>query len=447
MELLMYQSLQAFENFYSRELNSQFCRSFRKADYNTGLKLRIDDFAQFYADTWINLLPEIPALKPGELRPLIWSPDTYRGADVRRVLTLDHGSSPIDTTDPAEVSEAVKHHLLYCHQLAIYDPFLDVLEPFGVFRKARRTDLLPAGAGYGTDSSQWWSGRVDDELRISMVRSLGWWLEALMPLRELIKDGTLQVLPRMPVYSSLFLDESERAILRSCLKQESHDTGQRSTDIWSSDGYDPQSLAHNLATLFAKVEHLENKVTPYIPTYDHWILLRYLLTRTALEQRNVRPNLSESRVLLDLLKLRVPTFERLSVDDVATVRDTDAFRQFRADLRSALLEVRSIDASDPQALANAREWMSDSMTKATQSIVSRPSLPRRIARLAIPAGLAFGIGSIPDFATGNPLALAAAAGASVTSVAVNLILARTNRPDRALLQHYALMTEMMPHAS
>jgi hypothetical protein len=222
--------------------------------------------------------------------------------------------------------DALKHHLLYCHKVAVDDPFVHM-------------EMMFHPSYFGRWSIPSERIRLEEEVRRYLVSSL----TLLLTLRPLIDSGVLNFIDP---YDYWHTDEAASELLIAvgdCMD-------------WSSlpgvvlnrmGPVKPRTAAIDLASTIIASDYHRTNFAMYVPYESYRPILNALVGAgvPGISADRVTGE-NESVVLGDLLNLAIPGLGDLTPSDIASIRrDDELFEAWRSDLRSAVVSAKTYLAS------------------------------------------------------------------------------------------------------
>jgi len=338
--------LDVLENFYRDDINSIAAR-YAKAvaedpDGARAKDLRDHELLDIYSETWANPLYErektgdflLPSLKEGELRlPISPSPREIASAAYVPLGAKLWTYSARNQWSPDVLLPSIKRTLLYAHSVVIDCQIAE--RPFGNKSMASTSD----------------------------------WLQILAQLAPLIRKGIVFVVP-LPNATSLPLWQRQSQVGVSFGSPKDHNT--RAMDAW----FDllPELVDCWVSFQAGQFELLNGRCGLSVPPMGHWNLEERLLTRINESFREIAATQrrDETLVLNEIGSLSLPGLSDLKISEIATIREADAFTEFRVALRSAL--AGSVKADGQVDQANFKEEMTTEIRKLERS-VKEQSIP------------------------------------------------------------------------
>jgi hypothetical protein len=334
---------------------------------------------------------EVAAKASGQLRPYV-PLERHNKAEVAHGLYL----RPSDFKRPDRVEhglDALKHHLLYCHSLAIDDPLPWLLDAFTL---GERFSAYKTEARAPVVNCLRFLHQIEPLLRARVVVLVENPIESLPTVHGVLRD-------REPLIGTAdFSDISEE--MRERL--ETHGELARMVYVEHAD----VELARGLEAV--------NKHTDRLDLYLPYLYYQQILRAVAEEERYGIPEWpreAELRVLGRLLSVRVPRLARLEPADIVSIRQSEAgFERWRNSLERGL---RHVSALDPESIGrNAEELrlLRQELLEECQALESDIEASRFLSHAKRGAkefaiGAVVALGLIP---LAGPVALAGAAGTS-----------------------------------
>jgi hypothetical protein len=351
-----------------------------------------------------------PVLKPGELRPYVPYMTGVPGASLSiRSLPSDEYQDEL-----AAGLDALRHHLLYCHSIAMDNPLAGLTDYLRGGPAAEVAGVRTAMAAYVR-----FLAAIAPLVRAGVIV-----LVEPVSYPPLVKDDSYlewrQPLARRVAATADFSDVSERALPSDARK------------------YFAGSAIDVITKLLVAIDVHKN-LDLYLPHgYFHDVL-------SAMGEPLIGVKAADSRLLTRLVQLKLPALRSLPLADLVALRDDgEAFLAWRADLRQAL-EATSRRAEDVEL--GADEWLGALREEMARSAIE---LDRRLARSGLAArardgAKAFGLGAViaggAAAITGTATGLVSAGLALPVQLLWAYVASRRRRaadPDAALMHHYLL---------
>lgn len=218
--------------------------------------------------------------------------------------------------------DVLKHHLLYCHKVALDDPFVHV-------------EMLFHPSSFG----RWSIPTERDRLRAELRRYLTGSFTLLMTLRPLIEDEILYFIDPYDYWhtnesaSSLLIEVGDYTDWSTITKAGGSGTGMSK----------PRRAAIDLASTVIASEYHGTNFAMYFPYEGYREIFKHLVKAGFPGLTSARASAeSDTIVLGDLLDMSVPAIGELTPHDLASIRRNDElFESWRADLRSAIVSAKT----------------------------------------------------------------------------------------------------------
>lgn len=280
---------------------------------------------------------DVPDKQPAQLRPYV-PLERHEFARVEHELYL----RPHDFADPHKASaalNALKHHLLYCHSLAIDNPLRDLLDPFSL-----AADLSPDGylsrTGYLARQRAMLVNylRFLEQIKPLVRAQVIVWVEHDVTV-PFLQDGALpDIAPVAQTADFSDMPAEDQAVLEA--------RGELARHAFASHAND------QLAIGLQEVARHSGALDLYLPYRHFESVLRAVAARTPADVPEW-PREGELQVLNDLLKVPLPRLAELTPADIVKIREGEqAFAQWRVSLEHGL---ERLGALDPETLGHNNE--------------------------------------------------------------------------------------------
>lgn len=382
-------------------------------------------------------------MRNGEVRPYIDSHWTYQGwsgrIGVNRVLN-PLGELWKSLRDPSEASKVVhliKHHLLYCHQLALEDPIRGPVRHISLADPDFPASRLQVAAGLQVLS--FLEPLIDAGIVIILPKLPRLWsdlhVQMSLEIKEYIWEGGRDWLgPLEPGLIDTLRGEEDENPLRRRIRY--HRAARMK--------HFSLSLAENLRVL----EHVHQRADMYLPTRAHQRLFSWYIERGITEAKAINGwPMAHMEYLPTLLSLSLPNFsdDVLSANDLIAIRKDGLFEPWYAALRQGLQKAEQraehLTANMNNALEDIRVGVSDAV-RDTKKEVKQSSLLSAARSGTVELTVSSAVGLSAALLAADPITGTVVGGTTILlQTLAKWLIGRSRLGQEAFLRHAALFDQ------
>jgi hypothetical protein len=413
------------------------------------------EFQEAYRVSIVSGMLQVPSLKEGELRPYVASP---KGAGV--ISPWMRGSKSLDAKDfESEESvwaaiDAIKHRLLYCHSVALDNPFMGLLYDLDCPMEVYRTQL-----------ASFMSFLV--HIRPLLEQGIVCFMPPDNPFMKLPDTDHPRTSPLAPLLADFLEEQAREGFLfpvEEIYRRAPVDVQER----WTKGRWDKAedfqlrlrwAFKDRINRAFAPLHATRKTLTPYLPFRCDLDIIATFQNRVQARAAEIQPALRafpawDNWLLAQLMDVDLPRIEALTPGEIVAIRSDETFENWRISIRTALQQAAALPFDLVNRDRAAKSIIKDILTPTQDSLTKKFETSRFLANLrtGTTALVCGSLGALAGYLI-NPGATMLVLGGAISVKAVDVTarficdqiatekLGGSRDSRRALMSHYSAVLD------